>query len=118
MDMQLSFKDHDHVVVFPTPMVHALKGQSCRHGSIANDRNVLAVVPFDFVGHRHPQGRTDAGGTVPYSKSVIRAFTPLWKTTEAFVDPVGMESVPARPSKFCAHRLGVRRPKRFDLQVY
>ena len=88
-------EDHNHVVVLPTAVVQPFERQARRHGPIANHRNVLALVAFDLVGHRHAQSSTDARGTVSDAKGVERALTPFGKAAESLVDALGVKRLSA-----------------------
>src|SRR5690554_75459 len=83
-------------------MVEAFKCKTCSHGTIADYSNVLPRIFFHAVGNGHTQCSGNGSGTMTHTKSIVFAFASFRKSTETFVDPVGVEFSSATGKNFMA----------------
>ena len=67
-------------------MVHAFKGKTGRHGSVADDGYGPAVCfTLVFGSHRHTQCGADRSRRMAYPESIIFALTPFGESAQAII---------------------------------
>ena len=96
-------EDYQHVDVAVGSLVHGFEGHAAADGTIADDRNMVALqIPLHLRGHGHTQHSRNGRGRVAGAESVVFAFLAARESADAAVAAVGAELIFAAGQDFVA----------------